>query len=417
MKTRNLWLATGLGGVFVLLILLLGLAGSTRSVVAAPLEQSSGYITVTARSGDSLVVYKRVFGVSASSIIAVNKFKDPNLIYIGQVVTIPVVKSYVPSLTTPFYYVVQPNDQLFELAMRFEMDPSFISYANKLQDNTLVVGSTILIPAGPHWHIAKKGETIKIIAAFYGVTVQHVLSGNTIPNPDLIFEGQGIIIPIVYNAQPVPLTGASGVVATATNVRSVTSTPTRPASSNATATAVSNRTPTAVPTLAIAGNYIQVTVQSGDSYLKYTTRYGVSAWKLRLANPHIKDPNLIFPGQTVVIPVIASYTPSRTTPFFYVMKQGETVDTLALRFEMATSTLTETNPYANFAAGTTVLIPPGPHVYVARQGDTLASIAGKFGTTTDVLLGYNTFANPSQIPAGRQIYIPFEYDKSPLPFD
>lgn len=46
------------------------------------------------------------------------------------------------------------------------------------------------------------------------------------------------------------------------------------------------------------------TVQSGDSLWKIAVKYQVGVSELIVANPQIKNPNLIYPGQVVNIPVI-----------------------------------------------------------------------------------------------------------------
>lgn len=412
MKHRTSWLWSGLGLALFGLWLAWGLSGTP--IEAAPTAQE-GYINVVAQPGDSLVVYRRVFGVSAHSIIAVNNFKDPNLIYVGQTVVIPVNKSYEPSLTTPFYYVVQPGDQLYALARQFSQDPSVIMRANRMVSPTLLAGQTIIMPAGPHVHYVAKGETLKIIAARFGVTVQFLLTGNTLPNPDLIYVGQPIAIPIIYNAQPVPLSGASGIVATATPPAAATRVPN--ASRTPVGPAPTSAPLVAVPTMAVAGDYFVVTVKSGDSFLKYSQWYGVTGYKLRVANSNILTPSLIFAGQTVVVPVVASYLPSRTTPFYYVVQQNDTQESIARKFEMTTETLLKPNNGVSFAVGATLLIPAGPHLYTIRGGETLAHVAMKYGTTIDFLLTGNRLPDPNAVFTGQQIYVPLQFDMGPMPFD
>jgi LysM repeat protein len=175
-------------------------------------------------------------------------------------------------------------------------------------------------------------------------------------------------------------------------------------------------TPTATP-IPGSENWIKVTVRSGESLVTYVARYGVSGGLIRQANPQLRDPNLIFPGDIINIPVAASFTPSRTSPFFYVVQGGETAASVAAKFEMAADTLIKANPGAGFAAGSTILVPAGPHVYKARQGDNLAIIAAKYGTTVEFLLTGNTLPNPNNIFLGQEIFIPLQLNKSPMPYD
>jgi len=87
--------------------------------------------------------------------------------------------------------------------------------------------------------------------------------------------------------------------------------------------------PTATPnTQPVAGSYIHIAVRLGENLVTYTYRYGIRGDALRAANPQIKDAAIIYPGDVLTIPVVASFTPSRTTPFFYVLQTGDTLTTV-----------------------------------------------------------------------------------------
>src|SRR5258708_24368713 len=308
MKTRTVLLA-GISGSLLARACVLALALHAGVADAAPslraqTPKDSVFITVTVQSGDNLAKYTFRFGVTPSALIAANNFKDPNLIFPGQVVVIPVLQSFTPSLTTPFYYVVQSGEQLDTLAQRFEMDPSVIAAANGLQNGAIFLGQTLLIPAGPHSHVAQPGETLTIIAARFGIPLLDLVNNNPgVLNPDLIFSGQPIFIPIIYGAQPVPLSGNPA--------------PT-PGPGTPTSTTVPGANPTSIPvpstTPVGAGNFIQVIVRSGESFVTYVTRYGGSPHRLRNANQNIANPALIFPGQIAIVPGLGSMPPGRTTP-------------------------------------------------------------------------------------------------------
>ncbi len=405
-QTSTALLAASLG-LTLSLALLVGLSLLAGAVEAAPASQSSGFITVTVKLGDNLGKYARVYGASGRALVNANpQIKDPNLIYPGNIITIPVARTSTPSLTTPFFYTVVSGDTLASIGAKFEMNTNVIANANG-GSTSVTVGQVLLIPAGPHEHIAKAGETIKSIAAFYGVAVQFVLNSNNLPNPDLIFSGQPIYIATIYDAKPVPLTGSGTIVPTNTPKPGVTASATLPPGITPTKTP----TPTGIPP--VSGNFIQTTVRSGESFLVYTFRYGVTGGLIRIANPQLLDPNLLFPGMVVTIPVPVSFTPSRTTPFFYVVASGDTITSIATKFEMENDVLAEHNPDATFATGATILVPAGPHVYIVVAGDDLKGVAAKYGTTTDFLLTGNNLPNPDRIFPGQEIFIPIQYDATP----
>jgi len=408
MKTRTVVLA-GLAGCLLAMACVLGLSSRAGVAYAAsgPRAQAladSGFITITVKAGDNLAKYTVRFGVSPVALIQANSFKDPNLIFPGQTVVIPVARSTTPSLTTPFYYTVVSGDTLGALASRFEMDLSVISAANGLQNGAIALGQVLLIPAGPHSHIALKGETLKSIAARYGIPVSVLISNNPgISNPDLIFSGQPIFVPVIYGAQPVPLSGNPA--------------PTAVPGASATPGPTPTSTPAPSATPVGANNFIHVTVHSGESFVTYVERYGVSPHRLRDANQQIADPNTIFPGQIVIVPVIASFTPSRTTPFFYTVQGGDTAASIAAKFEFDAVVVSAANPGASFSAGSTILLPAGPHLYTVRQGDNLGIIAGRYATTPDFILTGNKLPDPGAIFPGELIYIPLQKDKIPVAYN
>ena len=409
MKTRSILLAAGLG-LLIALGLIGGLGARAGAAEAAPAAQSGvgQFITVTVKPGDHLGIYARRYGVTGSAMLSVNKIPNPNLIFPGQIITIPVIKTATPSLTTPFFYTVLAGEDINSIAAKFELSVNAIARANGT--SFLLPGTTYLMPAGPHEHVVVKGEDLKTIAAKYGVTVSFLLTGNNLPNPDLIFVDQTIFIPTIFNAQPVPITGASMATPTPT------ATGPTPTPSKTPTPAPATATPTATKVGTTASGFIQTTVRQGESFVTYTFRYGVSGGRLRAANLQIADPALIFPGQVITIPVVASFTPSRTTPFFYGVAGGDTPSSIAAKFEMSADTLMRANPGASFAAGTTILVPAGPRVYTVKEGDELQTIAPKYGVTVEFLLTGNNLPNPDRIFVGQLIFIPIRYDAEPIPF-
>ena len=99
--------------------------------------------------GDTLSIIARRFGTTVSAILARNpQITNPDLIFPGQVITIPTAGQPTPPSPRPGRYIVQP------------------------------------------------GDTLSIIARRFGTTVAAILSRNPqITNPDLIFPGQIIILP------------------------------------------------------------------------------------------------------------------------------------------------------------------------------------------------------------------------------
>ena len=114
------------------------------------------------------------------------------------------------------------------------------------------------------------------------------------------------------------------------------------------------------------GNY---TVKSGDSLSAIAARNGVSLSALEAANPQIKNPNLIYAGQTVHIPGGSNATTSSN----YTVRSGDTMSGIASRNGVSLSALEAANPQIKNAN----LIHPGQTVHIPGKG---ASTNGTGGT-------------------------------------
>ncbi len=113
-------------------------------------------------------------------------------------------------------------------------------------------------------HLVMPGETVSSIAAKYQVTAQAIVEANHLANPNLIFVGQCLTIPVKTPA-PTPKTCKTTYV-----------------------------------------------VKAGDFLKQIATRYGVS-WQTIAQLNGLTNPNYIYPGQKLVIPVKCTTTPKPTT--------------------------------------------------------------------------------------------------------
>ena len=118
--------------------------------------------TYIVQPGDTLWRISRQFGTTVDAIVQANHI--PNLIYVGQVLDIPVGPTTVPPTVPPGVTVTpQPPPP------------------------------TPPPPTGTY--VVQPGDTLTAIAARFGTTVQALVVANNIVNPNLIFVGQVLIIP------------------------------------------------------------------------------------------------------------------------------------------------------------------------------------------------------------------------------
>jgi LysM repeat protein len=108
--------------------------------------------TYTVQRGDWIYALARRFGVSVAALVAANPGKNPNLLYPGQVLTIPSGTSSTlpPDPGTPpsgNTYTVQPGDTLFAIAVRFKTSILALQIQNKLANpNFISPGQVLAIP-------------------------------------------------------------------------------------------------------------------------------------------------------------------------------------------------------------------------------------------------------------------------------
>lgn len=146
------------------------------------------------------------------------------------------------------------------------------------------VGTTI--PSDRATYVVQRGDTLARIAARYGTTVSVLAAENNIVNVDLIFVGQRLIVPAQLSLTTTP---------SATPAISVTPAPT--AAVTATATIAAGRT------------YV---VQIGDTLAKIAVRYNVTLAQLLALNT-FDNPNIILPGQVIILPAAATEPPLTPT--------------------------------------------------------------------------------------------------------
>lgn len=166
-----------------------------------------------------------------------------------------------------------------------------------------------------------------------------------------------------------------------------------------------------------------VTVVSGDTLRKIADRCGTTVSALRRANPEIGWGNLIYPGQVLLLP--GTILGSDGGYLIYVVARGDTLRSLANRFNSTVESIVASNPSITnpnviyegqrltiYAVGPgnpppTQPPPPSGGVYYVVRGDTLRKIAAKFNTTVDAILKANPqITNPNVIYVGQAITIP-----------
>lgn len=127
--------------------------------------------------------------------------------------------------------------------------------------------------------------------------------------------------------------------------------------------------------------------------------YGITTDSLLGNNQYIVNPDLIFPGQVLIIP--------DTNMQAYVIKPGDTLSQISQQFQVPIFMLADINDIDNINllyAGQVILI---PQMYTVRAGDTLSSIAQDLGVDLADLLTENNLSPSSFIYIGQSLVVPF----------
>lgn len=125
-------------------------------------------------------------------------------------------------------------------------------------------------------------------------------------------------------------------------------------------------------------------VQWGDTLWDLSRYYGTTIDAIVQVNPQVTNPNVIYAGDTLEIPVGTTTPPGPTQP--------------------------PSTP------GPTATIPSGTFPYTVQPGDTLSKIAARYNTTVSAIMQINPqITNPNRIYAGQVILIPSGSGVYPTP--
>jgi len=133
----------------------------------------------------------------------------------------------------------------------------------------------------------------------------------------------------------------------------------------------------------------------------------------------ISNPNLIYIGQKIILPTDSSSTGGNTSnSSYYIVKSGDTLSGIAQKYGTTIKVLASTNNISNpnlIYPGQKIILPTDSSLskgnissspyYTVKSGDTLSGIAQRFGTTTLTLVKLNNISNPNLIYPGQVLKI------------
>lgn len=187
------------------------------------------------RPGDTLNKIARDHNTTVTAILQANNLTNPNLIYVGQTLTIPSSTGGTPppATTTPppssGSHTVRPGETLGSISRLYGVTAQAIAQANQIVNpNLIYVGQLLTIPGGSNptptpppgatptptppptggsVYVVQAGDTLNRIAIRFGVTTTAIMQANGLTNPNLIYVGQTLNIPAGGTNPPPPSGG------------------------------------------------------------------------------------------------------------------------------------------------------------------------------------------------------------------
>ena len=157
--------------------------------------QESYYIV---KSGDTLSSIANIYNTTVQQIVEINGISNPNLIFPGQRLRIP-VGSYntEPNEMGHIVYTVRRGDNLWNISRKYGTTVQEIVQLNNISNPNLIFpGQRLKIPKASNvsnksiYYTVRKGDSLWRISRLYGVSVRYLANLNNIRNPNLIYVGQ-----------------------------------------------------------------------------------------------------------------------------------------------------------------------------------------------------------------------------------
>jgi LysM repeat protein len=300
------------------------LAAVVGSEVSPAVTTASSHVV---SAGESLSAIARRYGVTVEAIVEANGLNDPDMIYAGQVLTIPGRDTNGGQT-----YTVQRGDTMSSIARRYSVPVQDIMTANGLASaDSIATGQQLVIPvsagevaepedevagvaeAASATYVLQRGDSLYRLSLIYGVPVDDLLAANSLASPNAIYPGLEIRIPAPESAA---LVAALPEGETAE----------QPAS---------------------GGGNAHV-VQWGETLAAIALEYDVTVDGIVAAND-LSAPDRIYVGQMLNIPApgaSARTAPARAGTSHQVLA-GETLSSIALRYGVTLHSLATANDILN----------------------------------------------------------------------
>ncbi|MBV9579545.1 MAG: LysM peptidoglycan-binding domain-containing protein, partial [Chloroflexi bacterium] len=277
-------------------------------------------------------------GVSVAALVSMALHPRPLIAAADVAVAAPVLDTVVPAS-------VANDDSPTVVAA----PPAAVQPVNDVLEATIAPPE----PAKPVTHTVEEGETVRMLAAKYGISPETLMAANDIQDPDLLQVGQNLVI--------LPTDG------------------------------------------------VLYTLKAGDSILKVAERFSVDPGDIIRANILGPNPDLVQPGTKLVVPGADPDSETTATDSSSAGGSDDQADTSAGDSGQTASAGTSQNAGAGSSqsapSGNSGSAAPSTRTYEVQSGDTLAGIADMFGVDIQTILSNNGIDDPDTIHPGSDLRI------------
>lgn len=179
-------------------------------VVEDPKCTKEDRILYKVQKGDTLSEIAEKNNTTVSHLVQINNIKNPNLIYVGEILTISCNHNNSNGNNSgnennntnkdTINYKIKSGDTLSEIAMKYNTTVSSIVSLNNIKNpNLIYTGDIIKIKKNDtssnnsnRYYTVRNGNTLWGIAQRYNTSVANLVRMNGIRNPNLIYPGQRI---------------------------------------------------------------------------------------------------------------------------------------------------------------------------------------------------------------------------------
>ena len=175
--------------------------------------------------------------------------------------------------------------------------------------------------------------------------------------------------------------------------------------------------------------WTEITVQEGETLSNLAARCGVPAADIARAN-ELKNPDALQEGQVLYLPKTSSdvlatlahvrrlrheeetarKTADPVSVTYYVVKEGDTLWSIANTFNLDVNSLFGANRFRNvnvLKPGSTLRVPNQDGVFVKpKDGESLASLANQYGVFAEAIRAANGLEAGESLKAGAELFIP-----------